>query len=102
MYASSATTIDCPTVYARFVSSDSKSIMSFILGTGIVCTVLVLYFSEIPEVPDVPFIPEVPDVPFIPEVPDVPFIPEDPDVPDSPELPTIPPLPTSRTLPYPS
>ena len=81
MYASSATTIDCPTVYARFVSSDSKSITSFILGTGIVCTVLVLYFSEIPEVPDVPFIPEVPDVP------------------DSPELPTIPPLPTSRTLP---
>ena len=80
-------------MYARFVSRDSKSITSFILGTGIVCTVLVLYFSEIPEVPDVPFIPEVPDVPFIPE---------DPDVPDSPELPTIPPLPTSRTLPYPS
>ncbi len=93
MYASSATTIDCPTVYARFVSKDSKSITSFILGAGIVCTVVVLYFSEIPEEP------EEPDVPFIPEVPDVPFIPEDP---DSPELPTIPPLPTSKTLPYPS
>ncbi len=90
MYASSATTIDCPTVYARFVSKDSKSITSFILGAGIVCTVVVLYFSEIPEDPDVPFTPEDPDAPFIPEVP------------DSPELPTIPPLPTSRTLPYPS
>jgi hypothetical protein len=90
LYASSATTIDCPVEYARFVSRDSNKITSFILGAGIVCTVVVLYFSEIPEDPDVPFTPEDPDVPFIPEVP------------DSPELPTIPPLPTSKTLPYPS
>jgi hypothetical protein len=50
--------------YANPVSSDSNNITSFILGIGTLCTVVVLYLSDVPEVPEDPDTPDVPDVPL--------------------------------------